>query len=248
MKLIQDTKKLIKSMARKFLGLDLSLRKIIMTSDFIEQKKLLRDTNTKIIFDVGANVGQTTQKYRKLFPKSKIFGFEPFKDVFKIYSNNTDGDKMTLRNNIALSNHTGTASFYSNECHYTNSLLPFDDKYSGKENLKSKSQIQIITNTLDNFCDKNNLNHINILKIDVQGGEMLVLEGAKEMLSKKAIDLIYSEVEFVAIYKNQPLFKDIEKFLAQYDYHFYKNFNLYYDKDNVLISGDAIFIRTELIK
>lgn len=242
----KKTKEIIKCISRRYLGYDPGLRKIKIDDDFLDQKNLLVKINVEVIFDVGANVGQTTQKYRKLFPRSKIYSFEPFSNVFNTYSINTEGDKMIHKNQIALSDNIGESSFFTHKCHYTNSLLPISDKYKSENNYKLESKIKVKTDTLDNFCEKNNINRINILKMDVQGGEMLVLEGSKEMLSKKAIDLIYTEVEFVAIYENQPLFDDIKKYLMDYGYILYKNYNLAYDTYGVPIAGDVVFIRPNL--
>lgn len=244
----QILKEKIKYLSRKYFGYDPSLRKITISEDFIEQKKILIDNNVKAetIFDIGANVGQTTQKYRKLFPKSIIYGFEPFPKVFEIYSKNTNGEKKIHKKQFALSNKIGKAFFFSNENHYTNSLLAIDKKFGNDNAYKLKSKIEIETNTLDNFCKENNIKRINILKMDVQGGEMLVLEGAKEMLSQKAIDLIYTEIEFVTLYQDQPLFEDIRKFLNNYGYKFYKNYNTYYNEKSEAISADSIFINQRL--
>jgi len=198
-----------------------------------------------VIFDVGANVGQTTTKYKKMFPKAQIYGFEPFRRAFEKYANHFRGDKRISGVNVALSNKNGKANFFVNDNHPTNSLLPID-KMGPMNNYKTILQVEVPTETIDSFCERKKIQNIGILKIDVQGGELLVLEGAKKMLVKGAIDLIYAEVEFVALYENQPLFEDIEKFLKQYDYKFYKNYNLYNDKNNNPATGDAIFLSPKI--
>jgi len=52
---------------------------------------------------------------------------------------------------------------------------------------------------------------VDFLKVDVQGGEMMVFEGARERLN--SVLVVDVEVEFVPLYKNQPLFADIDVFL-----------------------------------
>lgn len=239
-------KEIIKYLTRKYIGYDLRSWKVSVNQDFIDQKSYLESGSVKIIFDVGANVGQTTSKYRKLFPKADIYGFEPFKEVFETYTKHFRGDSRTHGINIALSNENSEKTFFVNNHHYTNSLLAIS-KNGGEtmKNFKTVNEIKVPTETIDSFCKKNNIKHIDILKLDVQGGELLVLQGAKEMLKKGAISLIYSEVEFTPLYQDQPLFSDIQKFIEGYSYKFRKSYNLGYDIKNNPVTGDSIFLNIE---
>lgn len=80
-----------------------------------------------------------------------------------------------------------------------------------EQNLVAKKRIK--TEKLDvalrnaGFADRN----VGLLKLDVQGAELLVLKGAPETLSRTAV--VYTEVEFAPLYKNQPLFHDIDALL-----------------------------------
>ena len=69
-------------------------------------------------------------KYKKLYPKASIHAFEPFPEVFKKYVDSTRGDNKIYANNIALSDKNGEAKFFSNNLHYTNSLLPNNKEYT----------------------------------------------------------------------------------------------------------------------
>jgi hypothetical protein len=62
------------------------------------------------------------------------------------------------------------------------------------------------------------------------------------MLQNKKIDLIFVEVEFDKIYKDQPLFHDISLFLSTYEYSLFSLYNLSISKEGQIIYGDAIFI------
>lgn len=246
--MIKKVKKLLRSTVLKLSGFDLSSLRTQVTDDFVDQKKILHGRNVITIFDVGANVGQTTKKYRKLFPKATIYGFEPYHHIFHEYAKDFSADKRIKPFNIALSNNNGKSLFYINDNHYTNSLMPIN-KNNGKDTLSNITidKIDVTTETIDSFCFRNGIDQIDILKIDVQGGELLVLEGAKDKLKNGEVTLIYTEVEFSPLYVNQPLFNDIEKYLLEFGFKLNK---IYYEKNNVsgkFISGNAIFTK-ELLK
>jgi FkbM family methyltransferase len=247
--MIKKIKHNIKNLLKKYLNIDLTILRTKVGQDFLDQRNILSDLkiDVKTIFDVGSNIGQTTRKYRKIFPKARIFGFEPFEPVYKEYISNINGDNLVYPENFALSDKNGDAKFFMNNCHYTNSLLPVtEEPADSSDNYNLLSIAKVKTKTLDDYCHEKGIKHINILKLDVQGGEKLVLDGAKEMLSEMNIDIIYSEVEFKSIYKDQPLFEDILKLLETYGYQFYKKYNIYNSDDGSLLSGDAIFININL--
>ena len=231
----------LKYFVRKYFGYDLRSLKVKLGEDFLDQKKILENKQVKIVFDIGANVGQTTLKYKKMFPKSQIYGFEPFLDVFKKYTDFYKGDKRVFAVNKAFSNKNGNATFFVNNNSYTNSLLPINTGFM--EGFRTVKEISVETETIDSFCKRNNVQYIDILKLDVQGGELLVLEGAKEMLTEEATGLIYTEVEFVEVYKSQPLFGDIQNFLEQYGYKLYKKYIVDNNENGEPIAGDAIFLK-----
>ena len=233
----------IKYLFRRYIGFDPSLRKVTLNEDFLDQKKLLRNTSIRIIFDVGANVGQTTRRYRKLFPRATIYAFEPFPSSLNIYKNHTCGDKRIKTYELALTDTVGEKIFYANDCHYTNSLLPVDTEHRGTENYNPTEKINVSTSTLDFICSDESIDNINILKMDIQGGELLALKGAENMLKARKIDLIYTEVAYQTTYINQPTLTDLEDYLKPFGYVLYKKYNTDFDKDNKPISGDAIFIK-----
>jgi hypothetical protein len=71
--------------------------------------------------------------------------------------------------------------------------------------------IKISTTTLDSYCRTNDP-AFDFLKIDVQGGELPVLQGAIKQL-RNSILAVVLEVEFCQLYENQPLFPDVDEFM-----------------------------------
>lgn len=61
---------------------------------------------------------------------------------------------------------------------------------------------------------------VDFLKLDVQGGELMVLQGAETRL--KDVLVIHTEVEFIPLYKGQPLFADIDIFVRSHGFALHK--------------------------
>ena len=78
----------------------------------------------------------------------------------------------------------------------------------------------INTITLDDFAQQNDIKDIDFIKIDIQGAELDVFMGGEKTL--KAATLIVSEVEFIPLYINQPLFGDVCQYLVSQDFMFHK--------------------------
>ena len=224
----------------------------IMRSDYKKnewktQQKLL-GKKASVIFDVGANRGNTVSKYLSLFPSVKIHAFEPFPDIYKTLMNHHKNNTSVYLNKYALSSKVGRSTFYVNKSIDTNSLLKSKKiGASSDKNCISINEIVVNTNTIDNYCLENNIYEIDILKIDVQGSELEVLKGSLNMLKSSKIKIIYIETYFKQQYINQPLFHDISKLLYNYNFTLQDIYDPYFSKKNILWC-DAIFINSNEIK
>lgn len=107
------------------------------------------------------------------------------------------------------------------------------------------NSVEVRTITLDEFCSQRNIQHVDLLKLDAQGGELDALRGAQNLLARGGISLIYSEVEFVQFYEGQPLFHDIWMYLQGHGYSFRDLFNVR-RRNSQMLWGDAIFVSREL--
>ena len=239
----------VKFAARKYLGTDFNLDGVRIDKDFKDQARLLSAKPVRTIIDVGANLGQTTLKYRKVFPEATIYAFEPFTEVYKRYQKTFSWDRKIKPYNFAISDKNGKDKFFLNKSHYTNSLLEPEIKLNQSfHRVERSGDVTVNTITLDTFAEKENLGQINILKIDVQGGEMKVLEGAKRLIKEQKIDLIFVEVEFIPLYLRQPMFYDICLYLEEQKYSFFNFYNIGHSTIGQAIAGDAIFISPEIRK
>lgn len=212
--------------------------------DVFEIKRaLLKDGSTNTILDIGAWIGKTSLKYGETFPNSKIHAFEPFPQSFQKLKETTHSLRNRLvLNELAVSNEVGLATFNSNKIETTNSLLSSTSTDSEHDFFRDTvATIEVATTTLDAYCDEAMVDRINILKMDTQGGELKVLQGAERLLSERRIDLIYCEVSFVAMYKDSPLFHDICAFLEKRDYVLHGLYGIVKNEFGQIAWGDALF-------
>ena len=179
--------------------------------DFILKNK----DNFNIIFDVGANVGEWTELINKYTDnKAKIYSFEPSKQTYKTLSSNKFGDNIILKN-IGLGENNETKEFYIfGDDSTLNSA--FD---RGIEMNHTKEQADF--EKLDDFCKKNNIDHISFLKIDTEGNELSVLKGAEEFIKNGKIDFI--QFEYGGTYIDAGfMLKDVFNFFKNTPYKIYK--------------------------
>lgn len=218
-------------------------------SDAFEMQKYLIGERDKLtIFDVGAYIGVTTAHYNQLFPNSKIYAFEPFIESYKKLQYNNLNFTNILSVNAALGHINGKLLFNSNLSAQTNSILKSNnqaEKIWGNGLLNTVEHVYINMITLDDFVIKNDIHRIDILKLDVQGAEFKVLEGAKETLEKGLIKMIYTEIIIMPTYEEQ---KYLDEVLTLFRINGFELFNIYnYSLTNFgqLRQVDVIFINKE---
>lgn len=100
--------------------------------------------------------------------------------------------------------------------------------------------------TLDDFTSLEGISHVNILKLDIQGGEGDALAGARNLLSNSRIDLIFSEVFFTPHYEGASLFHEITGYLAGYEYSLYNLRHMVSGDNGQLRFADALYVSRQI--
>ena len=176
-----------------------------------------------IIFDVGSNQGQSIERFTKIFDNPIIHAFEPIEKEFEFLKKKYErfnnikinhcalGDKNETKK-LSITAKTGNSSF--NEITPNTKWLKtrskeFNTTLNGY--VTEKQIVKLIT--LDEYCFKENIKKIDILKMDTQGYEDKILFGSKKILEKGIINSIESEIMFDNVYKKYFNFSDLEKYL-----------------------------------
>lgn len=157
--------------------------------------KEIQKVKTLTIFDVGANTGEYTalvlsESYKYMLPVS-IHLFEPQKACFNTLQTKFLKYPNIKINNFALSDSEGIARIYYDSEGSGLASLHKRNLYYYKIEFNRYEEVQ--TTTLQKYIQENNLEKINLLKLDVEGHELKVLEGAGDFLNGDFIDFIQFE-------------------------------------------------------
>lgn len=187
----------------------------------------------KIIFDVGANIGEWSDISSKLYTDATTYSFELAESTFKILEENTKNMKNVKTFNVGLSDKKESVEYLFYGAGAGNTTLVMNEDIHSKVNCKT-----LVGHTLtgDDFCRENNINKIDFLKVDVEGAEPNVFKGFQDMIKNHKIDVIQFEYGMVNIYTRY-LLKDYYEFFKENGYEIGKlhpngvKFNSYKPQD-----------------
>lgn len=216
---------------------------------FDAQAHLLGERGIRVVFDVGANLGQTSTIYADRFPSAEIHAFEPFTDSFRAVER-IAGDRPQIHAwNLAVAETSGHQLLHVNERSSTNSLFATSTaagSYVDARLMQTRQTLEVASTSLDDFAQAHGIERVDVLKMDIQGGELLALRGAARLLESRAIRLVYSEVLFAPLYEGQATFCDLHRHLASLDYGLYGLFDQNYGQNGLLAWADAIWVSPEI--
>jgi len=138
-------------------------------------KKIIRPG--MIIVDIGAHIGYFTRLFAALTGKTgTVYAFEADQENFELLAKNTRNFKNIKLCPQAVSDKSGSINFYHSEdktgCH---SVIPADFR---------QKKITVPAITLDDFIQEKNINKIDLIKMDIEGGELAALEGMRVTVYK----------------------------------------------------------------
>ncbi len=177
-----------------------------------------------VVFDVGANVGHWTNALLDIVEKQggltrvAVHCFEPSSFTFSELQATLAKHPMAQRVhvvNLGMNSTQGTVNLYINKNGAgTNSF--YKRRTEGLDIIFDKTEV-VQTTTLDIYCCEKGISHIDFLKIDVEGHELAVVQGATDMLKQQAIDYIQFEYGGTWI-DSRDLFLDMYDLVTSFGY------------------------------
>lgn len=180
--------------------------------------RYLVSSENPIVFDVGANKGQSIERVCRTWRDAKIYAFEPNPGLAAGLKLKHTSCKVIVEA-VALGSVPGRLDFSILDNDELSSCLILEQCQSNPfANTRLKERISVPVRTLDMYADENRITQIDLLKIDTQGFDLEVLRGAAESLNLRRIESVLVEVNFVPLYHHQGTFGEIERFLAEKGY------------------------------
>lgn len=149
--------------------------------------------NDSTILDIGANEGFFTLRAREMAPRARIVAVEPNISAFRVLKKNvqSNGLKNILIVNKAITSRTGKITFEIVKGHTSVGGLRVYKKYRHRGQLE---RIVVPSITLERLCKLHAIESVDLLKIDVEGSELEILDSSREILpSIKKVVVEYHE-------------------------------------------------------
>jgi FkbM family methyltransferase len=135
----------------------------------------------EVLLDVGFHRGEWTQECIQRFPRAHVYGFDPWPRARAFFQSGKFGGNVELFE-LAFSNREGRFRFYDYDSGF-NSLAQRNG-----DAIPLVGSYDVEVTTLDSWCEHHKIDRIDFLKIDVEGYDLPVLEGAHRLLKAQAID------------------------------------------------------------
>lgn len=195
------------------------------------------------VIDAGASCGAFTDAFLQLHQPERIVLVEAIPELaFKLAEKYSSDSRISVVA-AALADRNGEARFDINRSEASSSLLSIDprnSKWFGRD-LSVATSITVPTITLSELMTRENLDEVDLLKLDLQGAERLVLTGAADALDR--VQVIYAEVFFEQLYDRAWLFRDVDAFLSERGFKLCGLSNIVHAADGDLVQSNATFRR-----
>lgn len=205
---------------------------------------VLRHIHADVVFDVGANEGQFSRELRAGGYHGRIISFEPLSEAFSKLSLASVGDeKWEIHPRCAIGSREGEVEINISSNSVSSSILPMlsahseaapGSVYLGREKVSITTLDIVAPQYLDGYESV-------VLKIDTQGYELQVLDGASKILPY--VKAILMEVSFVPLYGGQSLWNESIEYLQSKGFELWALEPVFVDpKTGRILQMDALFV------
>lgn len=207
----------------------------------------MRQHDVRLVLDIGANSGQYATELRSAGYQGRIVSFEPLIAPFQALERASRADATWDCHQVALGKADGREEMnVAANNGASSSLLPMEEwiatampsqAYVGAETVRVARLDEMASNILPGLPES------VMLKIDVQGLELEVLEGGRRTLDQAL--LVETELSFVPLYAGQPLWRDILDYLGDAGFEVIGLEPIFFNPDGRLLQVDATLARSK---
>lgn len=174
-----------------------------------------------VFLDIGANIGWFTLIAAQAREKAKIYSFEPNPGAFKALCKNVEANKYRNVTPVhsAVSNHNGTIKLFVKKDHngmerwdWSSTTLRTEQGYT------TANSIDVPETTIDSFFLNKSSNRVDLIKMDIEGGEPAAFKGMKKTLSENPNIVVVSEFSYFDSEEGYGYLKEWEAL----GFHFYR--------------------------
>ena len=206
--------------------------------------RILAENRIDIVLDVGAHVGSYGLELRRAGYTGHIVSFEPLTLAYGSLATSASKDPKWMSVQTALGEYDGSAVLNISGNLYSSSLLPMCEVHVESQPVSAYVGEEVVkVSRLDDTCSAFLRGDERIwLKLDVQGYERQVIDGATRILPQ--IQVIEAELSLVPLYEGQSLFREMIDFLDSLGFDLISLERGYTDRlSGHVLQVDGIFLR-----
>ncbi len=217
-------------------------RGIDLSADLV---RWLPGFSADVVFDVGAHHGQSAEQFLRWFPAAQVLCFEPVAESLALLRQNLAGENRVRCFQLALGARPGDAVIRREG---TPDMYAIEE-LPGPEAAGPAGVVPV--ETVDRFCAREGIDRISLLKIDTEGHDLAVLEGAQGLLARQAIEVIQLEAGW---HPDNQRHVPVEIFKSHLESRGYRLFGVYQQVgewptgEPHLRRADLVFLSGELVR
>lgn len=226
-------------------------RPLLEQDAYVMMARVIDPARPAVLLDIGANIGDTAGRLRAQFRHPTIYAFEPAPDVF---------DRLRARAaewpdvrpiHAAVGERSGEAELRITADRLMSSVLPASiagRAFHGAA-IAEESRVRVPMLSIDEWADREHIARVDALKIDVQGLELAVLQGARGTLTKRGVMAVNCEAQLTPEYDGAATFSEIDLFLRSCGFAVYQIHEVWsHGAEQRTTCLDALWVREEALE
>lgn len=203
------------------------------------------------VLDIGANVGQSVRRIAHTFTKATIHAFEPDPAAFEQLQAVGSISPRIYTWQLAVGARSGHADLNIMGDSQMNSVLPptqlGQDYFPG--DILPQRTVRVPMVSIDDWAARHNIDHVDFIKIDVQGIELDVLRGAQRLIRNGGVLAIKCEAQILPEYQGASTLFDIVPFMNSLGFQFHQIHDVWeHGPERQHSCLDALWIRSDMIQ